>query len=1097
MPERESPARLDLEDADFARVMDAAPLSLFITRQGRIVYANQRFLRAIGRSFEESIGFDPADTIVDPIVRENARQRLRKAEGGEAQSRLVYETQKADGTRLWAKIESTPCVFQGATAALSMAQNVTDEVVAVGAMRESEERYRRLFEGSPLPMAISRDTRVLLANSALARLAGVRSHKDLCGMSLLEFSEGEAREALSERLEAIQAGAELPSVSRPIRAPNGQTLDLDIISRPFIHDGAPAVLTLVVDVTEKQAAERRAKESDARYRQIIESSPNALVVSRDGVILVANATFAAFAGLEDVETLVGRDFLSFTTARSRPHAESRLRSVARGEQAPWIEAQVVRADGTMHDVEVRSEPYRHEGAPAVLTTMRDISERKSAERQQVERFRQLLDQLPDGILVHRENFMVFANLAAASMFRGASAESLVGHSVREFLPPPADPAVAGELVRVLQGEGASSVEIVARRFDGTRFDAQVLARRIQHEGAAAVQTVVRDITERKRAERSQAAIFAIAEASARALNLQDLLESVHGAIGELMHARNFFIALKDQSGENFTFPYHRDELGPPVVSVPVAETLSGHVLATGRPLLLDRNGMMALQEKGVPVFGPLAVSWIGVPLMVRDTSFGVLVLQSYREEIRYSEADRDLLSFVSHHIAEAIDRQRKEDQIEHLAFHDGLTGLPNRLLFEDRLATALAQSERRHAPLSVIFVDLDRFKVINDSLGHTTGDEVLRVVSKRLAGVIRDGDSLARRGGDEFLVLLPDTPPEGAVLVARKIIETVRAPIHHSGHDFTISASCGIAVFPQNGNDTESLLKAADIAMYRAKEGGRDGYRLFNPDMNAAAQRRLTVETRLRRSISDKQIGPHFQPILDASTGRVVAAEALLRWNPQAPATMPPKEFIPIAEQSGLIVALGAFVLRESLTQARDWPLSHGQPLRVSVNFAARQIQDPACVDLILQVLKDTSCPPDRLQLEVSESTQITEDASAIDRLRALKGEGVSIAIDDFGVGYSSLSRLKQLPFDTLKIDGTFIRDVTTDPSSGMVAGAVISLGQNLGLEVIAEGVETEAQKTLLLARGCRLMQGFVFAAALPPGVFEAWVRTREAPNTP
>jgi EAL domain-containing protein (putative c-di-GMP-specific phosphodiesterase class I) len=252
------------------------------------------------------------------------------------------------------------------------------------------------------------------------------------------------------------------------------------------------------------------------------------------------------------------------------------------------------------------------------------------------------------------------------------------------------------------------------------------------------------------------------------------------------------------------------------------------------------------------------------------------------------------------------------------------------------------------------------------------------------------------------------------------------------------------------------------------------------------------VETKLRRSIATRQIGPHFQPIVDALSGMVVGAEALLRWSPFVAGTMPPKEFIPVAEQSGLIVSLGAFVMREALGYAKDWPLSHGRPMRVSINLAARQVHDPQCVELIMEVLRDTSFPPERLQLELSESTQLTEDLPAVDRLRALKAEGVSIAIDDFGVGYSSLSRLRHLPFDTLKIDGTFIKDISTDLGSGAVAGAVISLGKNLGLDVIAEGVETEAQKEHLLARGCTMMQGFHFAAAMPSGVFAAWVRQRE-----
>jgi diguanylate cyclase (GGDEF)-like protein/PAS domain S-box-containing protein len=967
--ETKLPADIQLIEADFAQILDASPLSFLVTQGGKIVYGNARFLASLGLTAEQAIGFDPTDVLPDPAAKEKARERMRRAQAGEVQPPLVHRARKGDGVLVWTRVESTPCLFRGKPAALAIAQDVTQEVEANLALKESEERYRRLFEDSPLAMIISRDGKLLLANPALARLAGVPSTAALAGLSLLDFSEGEERDAAINRLKTAQAGGEVPMVSRRAKNLAGRELEVEILSRPFVHEGSPAVLTLAIDVTDRQVAAAVARETEDRYRALVEG-------------------------------------------------------------------------------------------------------------------------LPDGVTVHIGRTIVFANKSIARILGVAGPEELIGRDVLDFLPPEEIERASAALGEVERGGVRTPLEYTLKRADGSRTLAEVFGRKVTFGDKPAVQSVIRDITEARRAERSQAAIYRIAAASARASSLSDLLESVHSAVGDLMDARNFFIALKDPSGENFFFPYHRDEFGPSVSSVPVRNTLSARVLESGKPLLLSGEEMAALRG-GTPVFGPSAVSWIGVPLILRESSFGVLVVQSYRENVRYTEADRDLLSYVSHHIAEAIDRQRKEDQIEHLAFHDGLTGLPNRLLFEDRLTNALAQAERRHAPLCVLFVDLDRFKVINDSLGHPTGDEVLKLVGQRLAEALREGDSLARRGGDEFLVLLPDTPPEGAASVAQKLIEAVRAPMRCGGHDLTISASCGISVYPENGPDTESLLKAADIAMYGAKEGGRDAYRLFNPDMNAAAQRRLTVETKLRRSIATREIGPHYQPILNASTGRVVAAEALLRWSPRAMDTMPPKEFIPVAEQSGLIVSLGAYVLREALSHASDWPLSQGQLMRVSINIAARQVQDPACVELIMEALKDSRFPPERLQLELSESTQLTEDAAAVDRLRALKAEGVSIAIDDFGVGYSSLSRLRHLPFDTLKIDGTFISDLTTDNGSGAVAGAVISLGQNLGLEVIAEGVETEGQKEHLLDRGCTLMQGFLFAGAMPPGVFAAWVKAR------
>lgn len=835
---------------------------------------------------------------------------------------------------------------------------------------------------------------------------------------------------------------------------------------------------------------------EADFAHVLDASPLSFLVMQGGRLVYANARLLRSLGMS-LEQAIGMDPAErIIDPETRERGRQRALRAEAGEVQPPLVYLTQRGDGRSVWTRVESTPCVFRGAPASLAIAQDVTEETEAAlalRASEDRYRALVDGLPDGVTVHVGRTIVFANESIAGILGVPFAKDVVGRDVFDFLPAEEAPAAAAALRDLAAGEPVPPREYVLRRADGGRVLVEVYGRRVTFDGNTAVQSVIRDITERRRAERSKAAIYRIAAASARASSLADLLESVHSAVGELMDARNFFIALKDASGEFFTFPYHRDEHGEAPKSVAIRNTLSSWVLAQGRPQLISDVEMKALRDSGVPVYGPSSVSWIGVPLIHRESSFGILVVQSYRDDVRYTEADRDLLSYVSHHIAEAIDRQRKEDQIEHMAFHDGLTGLPNRLLFEDRLTNALAQAERRHAPLCILFVDLDRFKVINDSLGHPTGDEVLKVVASRLAEGLRDGDSLARRGGDEFLVLLPDTPPEGAASVAQKLIESVRAPMHCGGHDLTISVSCGIAVFPENGHDTESLLKAADLAMYRAKEGGRDAYRLFNAEMNAAAQRRLTVETRLRRSIAKREIGPHFQPILNAATGRVVAAEALLRWSPFATGTMPPREFIPVAEQSGLIVSLGAFVLREALQYAADWPDSQGAPMRVAINVAARQVQDPACVDLIVQALRDASFPPGRLQLELSESSHISEDEAAVERLRVLKREGVSIAIDDFGVGYSSLSRLRHLPFDTLKIDGTFIRDLTTDSGSGAVAGAVISLGQNLELEVIAEGVETEAQKKHLLARGCSLMQGYLFAAAMPPGVFEAWVRARES----
>jgi diguanylate cyclase (GGDEF)-like protein/PAS domain S-box-containing protein len=973
-----------------------------------------------------------------------------------------------------------------------------DETIATAPEFDATD-YRSIVEASPLGLVVTEGGRIRFVNRQVRERAGI-GDQDVSGWSIDGLLRDENAVSLAVlRLAAAERGFRQPPSTYEVRDLPGGSAWVEAHTIPLSYQGRPSALTILRDVTAEQRADRARRETESRYRQIVDSSPNGLVISRAGKILFCNRAFARMAGIDENVDPVGRDLLDFAPPENVQRSRQRLAAVARGESVPWIETRVVRKDGSGIDVEVQSEPFDYDGEPAVLTRARDISERKAAERQRAEseeRYRILLENTPDGIMVHRDLKILFANSSLRRMMGVPLDEAITGVSLLEFLEPQELPAIQKRAESVLRGDAIASMEYTARRRGAPPFLAEVTSRRMVFEGVHAIQTVVRDVTERKRAEKSQTALYRIADSASRSENLEELLRSVHAIVGELMDASNFFVALQDATGQNFTFPYLVDErVKTAPLSVPVAETLSGYVLKTGVPLLTGRHEMVELQARGVPMRGDCSVSWIGIPLKSRTSTFGVLVVQSYREDVQYTEENRDLLSFVSGRIAEAIERQRQEDRIEHLAFHDPLTALPNRLLFEDRLRNALFLSSRRSSPLSVLFLDIDRFKLINDSLGHPVGDELLRVVSKRLAKTLRDGDTLARRGGDEFLVLLPDTPGAGAARTAEKILEAMRPPIRTGAHELTVTVSCGIGVFPENGDDVDTLLKAADIAMYRAKEAGRDGYRLFNPAMNEEARKRLTMETGLRRALAESKLESFFQPIVDTKTNGVVAAEALLRWRLQGEQTIPPRDFIGVAEQSGLIVSIGAFLLKDALRRARDWPLSRGRRVSLAINLAARQIQEASCVDMILDMLKDEGFPPDRLQVEVTESAAITEDAAAVDRLRHLKQAGISIAIDDFGVGYSSLSRLRRLPFDTLKIDGSFIRNVTGDPDDGSVATAVIHLAKNLGLSVIAEGVEDEEQQRYLESRGCHVMQGYRFAAALPPAIFPAWLSQREREN--
>jgi diguanylate cyclase (GGDEF)-like protein/PAS domain S-box-containing protein len=607
------------------------------------------------------------------------------------------------------------------------------------------------------------------------------------------------------------------------------------------------------------------------------------------------------------------------------------------------------------------------------------------------------------------------------------------------------------------------------------------------------------------------------------------------------------------------------------------------------------------------------VDWLGVPLKRGDRAFGVLAVQSYREDARFTEQDRDVLTFVSQHVAAAIDRRRAADrlresetrfrtlaetapcaitidqsgecryanaaagaltgysprelermnlaelvhpehqdqvreraarsaedppahfefkivrkdgqerwmdfcastieyggqkatlgaafditdrkradeQIRNLAYHDPLTSLPNRLLFRDRLRLAVAQAHRAGQKLAVLFIDLDRFKVINDSLGHALGDRVLQTVAARLQAAVREGDTVSRVGGDEFILILPGVErPLQVARVAEKICEALKEPLVLEGHELFVTTSMGISVYPDDGEDAEALIKNADTAMYRAKEHGRNRYQLYTASMNAGAAERLAQEARLRRALKEGELSVHYQPVVDLQTGRIDGVEALLRWNDPERGLRPASEFIALAETTGLIVPIGAFVLRTACAQARAWQERGHAELGVSVNLSARQLRQADLPALLQDVLRETGLDPGHLALEITEGQVLIGGDAARAALQRLKALGPRLLVDDFGVGSSSLSFLRRLPVDALKIDRSFVRDLGSREAGGVTA-AVIALAHALELQVVAKGVETEEQRAFLAARGCDRVQGHLLGEPVPADVCTAYLARR------
>lgn len=445
--------------------------------------------------------------------------------------------------------------------------------------------------------------------------------------------------------------------------------------------------------------------------------------------------------------------------------------------------------------------------------------------------------------------------------------------------------------------------------------------------------------------------------------------------------------------------------------------------------------------------------------------------------IRLQQANAHLViaTIEAHKLAEQV--QVAKAELNHLAHHDALTDLPNRTLLNDRLAQAIALAHRQGRQLAVMFLDLDQFKHINDSLGHAVGDQLLQSVAQRLAGCVRQSDTVSRQGGDEFLLLLPFIEhAEDVALSAQKMLAAFALPHRIDRHDLHIGVSIGISIYPENGRDAETLIKNADTAMYHAKESGRNNYQFFEQSMNARAVERHAIEAGLRRALERQEFVLHYQPKINLDNGAIVGAEALIRWQHPERGLLLPANFISIAEDCGLIVPIGRWVLREACLQARAWQDAGLPPITIAVNTSALEFRAKVFLENIRTTLEDTRLEPRYLELELTESVLMRDAESTDSVLCSLADLGLKLAIDDFGTGYSSLSYLRQFPIDTLKIDQSFVNQITSNPDDASLVSAMISMGKNLKQRIIAEGVETHDQLAFLQTQGCDEGQGFYFS---------------------
>ena len=715
--------------------------------------------------------------------------------------------------------------------------------------------------------------------------------------------------------------------------------------------------------------------------------------------------------------------------------------------------------------------------PSVRRALNDYEEqtkRKQSEealQKSEEKYRNLVNEINDGIFVLNDRrIFAFANKPLAFIYGMDTPDELVGKTIEEFVTPDARDKIMKIFSRFARtGKISGSIEVPIMKKDKSLTFLEIKPVPIIKDGKiTGTRGVVREITERKRAEE---------ELRMHKIELEMQNEELRSAQIKVENLLNNYSDLYDFAPVSY-FTFDKNGL---IIEV----NLTGsQKLGKERSSLIKKpfflyvvpadNDLFYLHLR--QVFRTESRQTCEIKLMSKN---GVQ-FYAQLESIPVRNIDGDFNQCRTA-ITDITDRKRIEEKIKHMAFHDALTSLPNRILFNDRLTLALAHAHRNKEMLAVLFLDLDRFKGINDALGHTMGDQLLRSVADRLKSCIRDEDTVARFAGDEFtLLLLGITQAEHVISLARKLLDALKQPLMINGHELYITASIGIAVYPDDGRDAETLLKNADTAMYHAKEQGKNNFQFYTPAMHAKSFEKMVLESTLRRALDREEFVVYYQPLVNIGTGEMTGMEALVRWQHPDRGLIHPEEFLDLSENTRLIVFIDELVLYIVCAQIKAWQEAGFRLQCVAVNLSAHTFQQPKLVEMITSVLQKTGLDPHFLGLEITEGIAMQDIDTAVHKLINLSGLGIQIAIDDFGTGFCSLSYLKKFPTNKLKISQHFVNGVATNPQDRAIVSSIITLAQNMKLKVVAEGVETEEQLIFLKQQQCDEMQGYLFSKPLP-----------------
>jgi diguanylate cyclase (GGDEF)-like protein/PAS domain S-box-containing protein len=804
-----------------------------------------------------------------------------------------------------------------------------------------------------------------------------------------------------------------------------------------------------------ELSHRQVLQSARRLQETLNQAGDAiLTLGPRGVIQSANTAARRMLDLSP-DDLTGKPLLDCLRLQpeARAEIESELEAAGRGEERAAFEFEGVVGSGRYFIAEAlaRRLMFDHELAGLQLT-LREITDRKRLE-QLAGRLGRILEQSANEIyVVDVRSFCFIQTSDGARRNLGYSARELAGMTPLDLLPT----LTANEFDEMLEPLFDGRKDLVVfegeqRRRNGTYYPVQMRWQLSRNESPPVLLAIVEDLTERKQAEAVTARLGRMLDRSSNEIYVFD--------------ARTLrFSQVNEGARDNLGYSLEELRRLTPIDLKP--EYTRDSFEAAIAPL---RTGELEV------------LTFVTVHRRKNGTTYPVEV------KLQLSRTEQPPV-FVAI-IQDITERKKAEERLSFLANYDALTGLPNRVLLGERLQQALVEAQRHQRRVAVLFLDLDRFKYINDSLGHEAGDALLRVVADRLRATVRAGDTVARQGGDEFVLVLANVAHlEDVARVASKILLQVGEPLVLQGREVNITPSIGIAVYPEENQSAEILLKYADIAMYHAKERGRNNFQFYTPDLNRRLERRFAIEGSLRHALERGELSLQYQPQAELASGKTVGLEALLRWQHPEWGPVSPLEFIPIAEETGLIVPIGAWVLNQACRDARALETAGLGNFRMAVNLSSRQFEDARLLETVAQALATSGLPPARLEIEITESLLMHNIDDNAELLQELTRMGVGVSMDDFGTGYSSLAYLKRLPIDTVKIDRSFVTDITTDPDDAAIVRTIILLAQSLGLKVVAEGVETDDQLAFLRQHHCDAIQGYRLARPLPLAELKQWL---------